>query len=80
MCSSDLSLGTGVTSDAIAFTLHLTNDGTAGRTITWPVSVKWPNNTVPTRTTDASKTDVYTFYTYDGGSNWYGNLSLYNYS
>lgn len=74
------SLGTGVTSDAIAFTLHLTNDGTAGRTITWPVSVKWPNNTVPTRTTDASKTDVYTFYTYDGGSNWYGNLSLYNYS
>lgn len=74
------SLGTGVTSDAIAFTLHLTNDGTGGRTITWPISVKWPNNTVPTRTTDASKTDVYTFYTYDGGSNWYGNLSLYNYS
>lgn len=74
------SLGTGVTSDAIAFTLHLTNDGTAGRSITWPISVKWPNNTVPTRTTDASKTDVYTFYTYDGGSNWYGNLSIYNYS
>ena len=74
------SLGTGVTSDAIAFTLHLTNDGTAGRSITWPLSVKWPNNTVPTRTTDASKTDVYTFYTYDGGSNWYGNLSIYNYS
>lgn len=74
------SLGTGVTSDAIAFTLHLTNDGTAGRSITWPLSVKWPNNTVPTRTTDANKTDVYTFYTYDGGSNWYGNLSIYNYS
>ncbi len=74
------SLGTGVTSDAIAFTLHLTNDGTAGRSITWPITVKWPNNTVPTRTTDASKTDVYTFYTYDGGSNWYGNLSIYNYS
>lgn len=74
------SLGTGVTSDAIAFTLHLTNDGTAGRSITWPLSVKWPNNTVPTRTTTAGRTDVYSFYTIDGGANWYGILSIYNYS
>lgn len=74
------SLGTGVTSDAIAFTLHLTNDGTAGRTITWPASVQWPNAVVPTRTTTANKTDVYTFYTFNGGSTWYGNLSIYNYS
>lgn len=74
------SLGTGVTSDAISFTLHLTNDGTAGRTITWPPSVQWPNATVPVRTTTASKTDVYTFYTFNGGTTWYGNLSIYNYS
>ena len=74
------SLGSGVTSDAIAFTLHLTNDGTAGRTITWPVSVKWPNGSVPVRTTTANRTDVYTFYTFNGGSTWYGNLSIYNYS
>lgn len=74
------SLGTGVTSDAIQFTLHLTNDGTAGRTITWPASVKWPNGTVPTRTTTANRTDVYSFYTLDGGSNWFGILSIYNYS
>jgi hypothetical protein len=74
------SLGTGVTSDAISFTLHLANDATAGRTITWPASVKWPNATVPTRTTTASKTDVYTFYTFNGGTTWYGNLSIYNYS
>jgi hypothetical protein len=74
------SLGTGVTSDAIQFTLHLTNDGTAGRTITWPASVKWPNGTVPTRTTTANRTDVYSFYTIDGGSNWFGILSIYNYS
>jgi hypothetical protein len=74
------SLGTGVSSDAISFTLHLSNDATPSRSITWPASVVWPNGTVPTRTTTASKTDVYTFYTYNGGSTWYGNLSIYNYS
>jgi len=74
------SLGSGITSDAIGFTLHLTNDATAGRTITWPASVKWPNATVPTRTTTAGRTDVYSFYTIDGGANWYGILSIYNYS
>lgn len=74
------SLGTGVTSDAITFTLHLTNDGTGGRTITWPASVKWPNATVPTRTTTANRTDVYTFYTFNGGTDWYGVLSIYNYA
>ena len=63
-----------------SFTLFLTNDSTPGRTITWPVNVKWPNDIVPTRTTTANKTDVYTFFTKDGGSNWYGILSIYNYS
>jgi len=68
------------TTGAFSFTLFLTNDGTAGRSITWPVSVKWPNGSVPIRTTTANRTDVYTFFTTDGGTNWYGNLSLYNYS
>ena len=79
-CTFAFSLGNGLSSGAIAFTLQLTNDATAGRTITWPASVKWPNATVPTRTTTAGKTDVYTFYTTDGGANWWGNLSLYNFS
>ena len=74
------SLGSVPTGDTVAFTLHLTNDATAGRTITWPLSVVWPNGVVPTRTTTANRTDVYTFYTFNGGSTWYGNLSLYNYS
>ena len=71
---------TSVSSGAYSFTLVLTNDATAGRTITWPASVKWPNATVPTRTTTGSRTDVYTFFTTDGGTTWLGNLSLYNYS
>jgi hypothetical protein len=71
---------TSVPSGAYSFTLVLTNDATGGRTITWPASVKWPNATVPTRTTTANKTDVYTFFTYDSGTTWWGNLSLYNFS
>ena len=65
---------------ASSFTLFLTNDATPGRSITWPVSVKWPNNTIPVRTTTANRTDVYTFFTLDGGTTWYGSLTLYNYS
>ena len=71
---------TGCPSGAFAFTLFLTNDGTAGRTITWPPSVKWPNSTVPIRTTSANATDVYTFFTLNNGTTWYGILSIYNYS
>ncbi len=65
---------------AASFTLFLSNDGTAGRSITWPVSVKWPNNVIPIRTVIANRTDVYAFFTTNGGTNWYGTLSLYNYN
>jgi hypothetical protein len=68
------------TAGAASFTLFLTNDATPGRSITWPTSVRWPNATIPVRTTVANKTDVYTFFTTDGGTTWYGSLSLYNYS
>jgi hypothetical protein len=71
---------TGVPSGAFSFTLFLRNDATPGRSITWPPSVRWPNGSVPTRTTTANQADVYTFFTTDGGSVWYGNLSLYNYA
>jgi hypothetical protein len=70
----------GASAGAASFTLFLTNDATPSRSITWPASVKWPNASIPVRTTTANKTDVYTFFTLDGGSNWYGSLSLYNYS
>lgn len=69
---------TGVTSGTASFTLILTNDGTAGRSITWPASVKWPNNTIPPRTTTANATDVWSFFTPNNGSTWYGNIALYN--
>ena len=71
---------TGLSSGAISFTLLLTNDATPSRSIVWPTSVKWPNSSVPVRTTTANATDVYTFFTLNSGTNWYGNLSLYNYT
>ena len=69
----------GVTTGASLFTLFLTNDATPGRTITWPVSVVWPGGAVPTRTTTANKTDVYSFFTLNNGTAWYGNIAQYNY-
>lgn len=65
---------------ASSFSLLLTNDGTAGRTITWPASVRFPAGTVPSRTTTANRRDMYTFITFDGGTIWYGNLAQYNYA
>ena len=70
---------TNPTAQANSFTLFLTNDATPGRTITWPISVIWPGGTVPTRTTTANKSDVYTFFTINSGTNWYGNIAQYNY-
>ena len=71
---------TGVTSGAASFTLILANDATAGRSITWPVSVKWPNNTIPVRTTTANATDIWSFFTPNNGTTWYGNVALYNFT
>jgi len=62
------------------FALQLTNGGTGPHTITWPGTVKWPGGSVPARTTTDAKTDIWSFFTSDGGSNWYGSISQYNFS
>ena len=54
------------------FTLVLTNGGS--KTITWPSGMKWPGNTPPALT--ASGTDILTFITPDGGTTWYGTISI----
>jgi hypothetical protein len=55
-------------------------DGTGSRTITWPASVKWPNASAPTLSTAANAVDVLNFFTVDGGTTYYGALSLANLS
>ena len=53
---------------ASSFTLKVINNGSA---ITWPASVDWPGGTAPTLSASGS-TDVFTFFTHDGGTTWYG--------
>lgn len=55
----------------------LIQDATGSRTVTWPDSVKWPNDTAPTLTTTGGKKDVVTFY-YNGTN--YLAQSVLNYS
>jgi hypothetical protein len=57
-----------------ALTLLVFQDGTGSRTITWPASVKWGNAGAPTLTTTATKMDMVSLFTVDGGTTWYGAL------
>jgi len=61
-----------------SFILLLKQDGTGGRTVTWPASVEWPSATAPTITSTASKMDKFVFTAAD--SNWYGSVAGQNYT
>jgi hypothetical protein len=61
-----------------SFILLLKQDGTGGRTVTWPASVEWPGATAPTITSTASKMDKLVFTAAD--SNWYGSVAGQNYT
>ena len=52
-----------------SFTLKVTPSATI--TVTWPSSVIWSGGTTPTVPANG-ETDVYTFYTDDGGTTYYG--------
>lgn len=68
------------TSLASGITLFLTNQATGPiRTVSFP-GVKFSNGVSPLRTETASRTDVWTFVTPDGGANWYGNIALFNFA
>lgn len=69
-----------VASGSSSFVLILTNDGTAGRTVAWAGgSFLWPNGAASlSRTTTANATDVWVFFTPDGGTTWYGNITMKN--
>jgi hypothetical protein len=55
------------------FVLELTAGGT--HTITWPVSVDWAGGTAPDAPA-SGETDIYVFWSRDGGTTWYGVLSV----
>lgn len=62
---------------ASSFVLALTADGVA-RTIIWPESFLWPNDTAPTLTTAFGKKDIFVFFTTDGGTTWQAFVSGQN--
>lgn len=57
---------------AYSFTLISTQDSGGGNSWTWPSSVIWTEGAAPTQTTTANAIDIYTFFTTDGGSTWFG--------
>lgn len=57
-----------------SLTLLVFQDATGSRTITWPASVKWGDAGAPILTLAASKMDIVSLFTVDGGMTWYGAL------
>jgi hypothetical protein len=78
--SATITLRYPVASGSSSFVLILTNDGTAGRTVAWAGgSFLWPNGAASlSRTTTANATDVWVFFTPNGGTTWYGNITMKN--
>lgn len=54
--------------------LRLVQDGTGGRTGSWPASVKWPGGTAPTLSNGANSEDIVSFFY--NGTDYYGVASL----
>ena len=63
---------------AFAITL-IAKNGTNSPSIGFQ-NTQYSGGAQPTKTPTNGKSDVWTFLTYDGGSNWLGNLAIYNYS
>lgn len=57
-----------------SLTLLAFQDATGSRTITWPASVKWGDAGTPILTLTASRMDIISLFTVDGGATWYGAL------
>ena len=61
---------------AVGFVLQVTGNGS---TLTWPSSVDWAGGTAPDAPGNG-ESNLYVFYTRDGGSNWVGVLSAAAYA
>ena len=60
------------TGKSCSFTLIWTQDS-SDRTIAWPASVDWKDGgTAPSVTSGSGIIDIYTFFTIDAGTKWYG--------
>jgi hypothetical protein len=79
-CTFTLATANGTANRATSFTLVLTNDATPGRTVAFSGgTIQYPGGSV-SRTTAASATDIWFFFSPDGGTNWYVSIPMANLS
>jgi len=79
-CTFTLSASNSVASRGTSFTLILTNDATASRTVTLAGGTfKYAGGSV-SRTTTANAVDVWFFFSPNGGTTWYVNIPMKNVS
>jgi hypothetical protein len=69
-CTISLTGASGGVATTVA--LLLRQDGTGGRTVTWPGSVAWPAGATPTLHAGAAAVTLVTLTTVDGGTTWIG--------
>jgi len=76
--TTTFSISGGITGSdsALAFTVLLRNNA-AGQVVSFP-DVTFPSGTIPTKTDTAGRADVWVFISPDGGTNWYGNITIFD--
>lgn len=68
-------IGLNATGRVYSFQILLVQDGVGSRTVTWPATVKWPNNATPPISTGANKVDLVTLVSYDNGTTYYATIT-----
>ena len=63
------------TTGTFSFSIFVRNNGNA---VTWPNNIYYPRDSIPTATVTNGRGDLWTFITKNGGSNWYGVISIYD--
>jgi hypothetical protein len=70
-----LTLTGGTSGEVCAVQLHLIQDGTGSRTVTWPGTVDWGAAGAPLLSTTAGKTDHIYLSTENAGVSWFAVLT-----
>jgi hypothetical protein len=69
--------GAPASGNLFSVTLILTQDATGGRTVTLPTA-KYSDGIAPALSIGANATDILTYFTFDGGSSYFGAYAMAN--
>jgi hypothetical protein len=64
------------TGKVVSFVIVAAQDGTGGRTITWPSGTRFAGGVSPPQTTTANAIDIWNVLTYNAGSTWIVSLAV----